>query len=86
MTLKKIENFDGKDCSLWILLCTCVKFHENFLLNLVLLNLFVGIIEIRQGFPNQNNILLDYYIIHIALILQHNVRLGYKPSSITKFE
>jgi hypothetical protein len=29
---------------------------------------------------------LDYYIIHIALILQHNVRLGYKPSSITKFE
>jgi hypothetical protein len=22
-TLRKIENFDGKDCSLWFLLCMC---------------------------------------------------------------
>jgi hypothetical protein len=30
---------------------------------------------------NQNNILLDYYIIDMcALISQHNVKLGHKPS------
>jgi hypothetical protein len=30
-------------------------------LNVVLFNLFVGIVEMRQGSTNQNNILLDYY-------------------------
>jgi hypothetical protein len=59
---------------------------KTLILNLVFLNPFIGIIEMWQGFPNQNNILLAYYVIHIALISQHNVRLGYKPSSITKFE
>jgi hypothetical protein len=42
MTLKKIENFDGKDCSLWILLCMC-KISWKLLLNVVLLSPFVGI-------------------------------------------
>jgi hypothetical protein len=65
-TLKKIENFDGKDWSLWFLLCMW-NFMENLLLKVVLLSPFVGIVELWQGFPNQNNILLDYYIIHMCI-------------------
>jgi hypothetical protein len=57
---------------------------ENLLLNVVFLSPFVGIAKIWQGSQNQNNTLLDYYIIHMC-ISQHTVRLGYKPSSITKF-
>jgi len=65
-TLKKIENFDGKDWSLWFLLCMW-NFMENLLLKVVLLSPFVGIVELWQGSPNQNNTLLDYYIIHMCI-------------------
>jgi hypothetical protein len=40
---------------------------ENLLLNVVFLNPFVGIAKMWQGSPNQNNILLDYYIIHMCI-------------------
>jgi len=45
----------------------CVKFHGKKSLNVIVLNLFVGIVEMWQGFTNQNNILLDYYIIHMCI-------------------
>jgi hypothetical protein len=65
-TLKNIENYDGKDCSLWFFF-VCVKFHEKKSLNVVLLNLFVGTIKMLQGFANQNNILLNYYFICMCI-------------------
>jgi len=40
---------------------------EILLLNVVLLSPFVGIIEMWQGSPNQNNISLDYYIIYMCI-------------------
>ncbi len=40
---------------------------ESLLLNVVLLNPFVGIAEMWHGSPNQNNILLDYNIIHMCI-------------------
>jgi hypothetical protein len=45
----------------------CVKFCGKKSLKVIVLNLFVGIVEIWQGFTNQNNILLDYYIIHMCI-------------------
>jgi len=30
MTLRKIENFDGKDCFLWIFLCMCKISWKNY--------------------------------------------------------
>jgi hypothetical protein len=62
-TLNKIEIFDGKDWFLWFLLYMW-NFMESLLLNVVLLSLFVGIAKL---FPNQNNSLLDYYIIHMCI-------------------
>jgi hypothetical protein len=41
-TLKKIENFDGK-IFFYDFFYVCVKFHGKKSLNVVLLNLFVGI-------------------------------------------
>jgi hypothetical protein len=43
------------------------NFMEILLLNVVFLSSFVGIVEMRHGSPNQNNILLDYYIIHMCI-------------------
>jgi hypothetical protein len=43
------------------------EFHGNLLLNVILFSPFIGIAEMWQGFPNQNNILLDYYIIHTCI-------------------
>jgi hypothetical protein len=40
---------------------------ENLSLNVVLPNLFVRIAKMWQGFANQNNILLDYFIIHMCI-------------------
>ncbi len=67
-----------------VFIYVCVKFLGKFIINVILLNPFVGIVEMWESSPNQNNILLDYYIIHMC-ISQHTVRLGYKPLAITKF-
>jgi hypothetical protein len=40
---------------------------ENLFLYVVLFNPFIGIIEMWHGFPNQNNILLDYNMIHMCI-------------------
>ncbi len=40
---------------------------EKLLLSVVILSPFVGIAEMWHGSPNQNNILLDYYIIHMCI-------------------
>jgi hypothetical protein len=77
MTLK--ENF------LYGFFYVCVKFHGKLLLNLILLNPFVGIIEMWQGFANQNILCWTIISFICALISQHNARLGHKSSSITKF-
>jgi hypothetical protein len=42
-------------------------FMEILLLNVALLCPFVKITKMWQGFPNQNNILLEYYIIHMCI-------------------
>ncbi len=44
MTLRKIENFDGKD-RLYGFFYACVKFHEKLFLNVVRLTSFVGIVK-----------------------------------------
>jgi uncharacterized membrane protein YhaH (DUF805 family) len=64
----------------------CVNFMEKISLNVVLLSPFVGIAEMWQGFL-QIKIILCWTIISFicALISQHNVRLGHKPSCITIF-
>jgi hypothetical protein len=43
MTLRKIENIDGKQIFFYGFFYVCVKFHGNFLLNVVILSPFVGI-------------------------------------------
>ncbi len=45
----------------------CVNFMEIVLLSILLLSPFVGIAKMWQGSPNQNNILLEYYIIHMCI-------------------
>ncbi len=40
---------------------------DKLLLNVIFFNPFVGIVEVLQSFANQNNILLDYYIIHMCI-------------------
>ncbi len=40
---------------------------EKLLLNVVFLSPFVGIAKMWQGFPHQNNTLLEYYIIHMCI-------------------
>jgi hypothetical protein len=42
----------------------CVKLHENFIITC---SPIVGIAKMWQDSTNQNNILLDYYIIHICI-------------------
>jgi hypothetical protein len=54
---------------------------ENLLLNVVFFIPFVGIVKMWHGFSNQNNTLSFI----CALMSQHNARLGYEPSSFTKF-
>jgi hypothetical protein len=39
----------------------------KLLLDVKLHNPFVGIAKMFQGFANQNNIFLDYYIIHMCI-------------------
>jgi hypothetical protein len=36
-------------------------------LNVVFFSPFIGIIQMFQGSTNQNNFLLDYYIIHMCI-------------------
>jgi hypothetical protein len=43
------------------------NFMETLLLNVALPSPFVKITKIRQGFRNQKNILLEYYIIHMCI-------------------
>jgi hypothetical protein len=45
----------------------CEKIHRKKSLNVVLFGPFVGIAKMWQGFANQNNTLLDYYIIHMCI-------------------
>jgi len=59
---------------------------EKLSLNVVFIGLFVGIAKIFQFYKNQNNNLLNNNIFICELISQHIVRLGHKPSSITKFQ
>jgi hypothetical protein len=40
---------------------------EKILLNVILISPFVGIVKMWHEFVNQNNILLDYYIIHMCI-------------------
>jgi hypothetical protein len=58
---------------------------EILLLNVILFNPFVGIVEMWQGSSNLNNTCWIIISFICALISQHNVKLGYKPSSILKF-
>jgi len=53
----------------------CVKFHGNLLLNVVVLCPFIGLAKMWQGFPNQNNALLDYY--HSYVDWFHNIMLDW---------
>jgi hypothetical protein len=73
-----------------IVLCdfffACVKFHENLSLNIIIFSHFVEIAKMSQDFANQNNILLDYYIIHMCIDFTTYARLRHKPSFITKFQ
>jgi hypothetical protein len=39
---------------------------DKLSLNVIPNSPFVGIVEMSQGFANQNNVLLDYYIIYIS--------------------
>jgi hypothetical protein len=43
------------------------SFIEKLSLNVVLFGPFVGIAKMWQSFANQNNTLLDYYIIHMCI-------------------
>jgi hypothetical protein len=76
MTLKKIV--------LHSFFYVCAKFHGKILLNVILLNSFVGIVEMWQGFAYQNILCWTIISFIYALISQHNVRLEHKSSSITK--
>jgi len=40
---------------------------EKISLNVVFFNPFIGIMEMWQGFTNQNTTLLDYYIIYMCI-------------------
>jgi hypothetical protein len=58
---------------------------EKLLLDLIFLNPFVGIVEMWQGFANQNILCWTIVSFISMLISQHNARSGHKSSSITKF-
>jgi hypothetical protein len=60
-------------------------FMKKFSLKLVFLNPFVVITMMFQGLANKYNYLLEIQIFTCAPILQHNDKLGHKPSSIAKF-
>jgi hypothetical protein len=51
----------------------CVKLHKIIIKCSLLLNPFVGIAKMWQGFSNQNIFLLDYYIIHICIMLNKDI-------------
>ncbi len=45
----------------------CKNFMEKLSLNVVLIGPFVGNAKIFQCYANQNNTLLDNYIIHVCI-------------------
>jgi hypothetical protein len=65
-TLKKIENFD-RNFFFMVYFLYVYNFMKKLSLNVVLLSPFVRIAKMFQGFANQNNILFDYYIIHMCI-------------------
>jgi hypothetical protein len=56
-----------KNIVLYDFFFVCVKFHEKLSLNVILFTHFVEIAKMPQDSTNQNNILLDYYIIHMCI-------------------
>jgi hypothetical protein len=49
MTWKKIENFEKEDS---IFFCMCIIFMDKWLLNVVFLSPFVGIVKVLKSFVN----------------------------------
>jgi hypothetical protein len=45
----------------------CEKFHRKNIICSIFFGPFDGIAKMWQGFANQNNTLLDYYVIHICI-------------------
>ncbi len=83
-TLNVFEKFNGK-YFFYGFFYVCLKFHGNVIIKCNSPIPFVGIAKMWEGFPNQNNTLLDYYIIHMWIDFTTYARLGYEPSSFTKF-
>jgi len=52
-----------------------LKFHGKIILKCNFFSSFVGIVEMLQSFLNQNNTLLDYYIIYMCIY--YNIMLNW---------